>query len=66
MPALVYAEILAGCALEQFLPRRWHKAAVTVYLVIVVTTFIYFSPWIYALALYNDGHERRRWLKRWN
>lgn len=66
MPALVYAEILAARTVEQLVPRRWLTRAVAAYLVVVVATFLFFAPWVYALPLNNDGHERRRWLKRWN
>jgi dolichyl-phosphate-mannose--protein O-mannosyl transferase len=66
MPALIYGELLAARTFEQLVPRRWLGLGVRVYLSIVVLTFLFFSPWIYAMPLTNDGHERRRWLARWN
>ena len=57
-PFLLLARIHAG-------PRYVGKVA-TVATLIVFMTFLFFSPLVYGIALTNDGHERRRWLPRWN
>lgn len=33
---------------------------------LVIVTFLFYAPWVYGLPLTNDGHDRRRWLPRWN
>ena len=66
MPAMMYAEILAGLLLEQLAGRRWIPLVGKLVLIPVVTLYLFYAPWIYGFALTNDGHERRRWLPRWN
>ncbi len=66
MPALVYGELLAARTFEQLVPRRMLGSGVRIYLALVIAVFLFYSPWIYAMPLSNDGHERRRWLPRWN
>jgi dolichyl-phosphate-mannose--protein O-mannosyl transferase len=41
-------------------------AVVKVALFVVVTTYLFYAPWVYAMPLTSEGHDRRRWLKRWN
>ena len=66
MPAMMYAEVLAGLLVEQLAGRRWAPAVVKALLVPVVAIYLFYAPWVYGFALSNDAHERRRWLPRWN
>jgi dolichyl-phosphate-mannose-protein mannosyltransferase len=66
MPALVYAELMAARTLEALLPRRFVPTAARSYLLLVAAVFVFYVPWIYALPLNSEGHQRRRWLTRWN
>ena len=66
MPAMMYAEILAGLLLEKLAGPRWAPLAAKTLLLPVVAVYLYYAPWIYGFPLTNDGHERRRWLPRWN
>lgn len=56
-----------------FRPSTWspsagsrREAVVKWALFLVVACFLFYAPWVYALPLTSEGHERRRWLKRWN
>ena len=66
MPAMMYAEILTGLLVERLAGPRWAPTAVKVVLAPVLAVYLYYAPWIYGFALTNDGHERRRWMPRWN
>lgn len=66
MPALMYGQIAAGLLLEQVVPRKWHLPVAKWALLIIFAGFLFFCPWIYAMPLTTEGHERRRWLPRWN
>lgn len=66
MPALLYAEMMAGLILDQLLPKRWMVFSYKVVLLVMGAGFLYFCPWIYGFPLTNDAHARRRWLPRWD
>lgn len=66
MPALVYAELIAARTLEALVPRKWVPTVARGYLLLILAVFLFYVPWIYALPLNSEGHQRRRWLPRWN
>jgi dolichyl-phosphate-mannose--protein O-mannosyl transferase len=66
MPALMYGEIMTALMLEQLVGRRnMHSAAKTL-LILVIAAFLFYAPWVYSWPLTNEGHARRRLLKRWD
>jgi dolichyl-phosphate-mannose--protein O-mannosyl transferase len=66
MPALMYGQLLTACTVEAVVPRKWLRATVLTIAAGLAATLVFFGPWIYATPLTADGHERRRWLPRWN
>ena len=66
LPALVYGQIIFGRLLDLVVPRRWRGMAVAVCLVPMVAAYLFLSPWIYALPLQTEAHDRRRIMPRWN
>lgn len=65
MPALLYGEIIAALTVERWC-GRFTPIAVKYILAVILIVFVYYMPWIYAIGLTADGHERRRWLSTWN
>lgn len=49
MPALMYAEVLTALLLEQLVGKALMPAATKVVAFIVVTGWLYYAPWVYAL-----------------
>lgn len=66
MPALMYGQLLTTRLIETVTPRRWLPLVVGIYIAALVAALVHWAPWIYGLPLSSDGHERRRWLPRWN
>lgn len=66
MPALVYGELIVARVIEQLAGPKHLATAVKLYLAGIGLVWAYFLPWIYSAALTNDGHERRRFINRWN
>lgn len=65
MPALMYSQIIAALFLDQVaLGRR--KNVFRGCVAVAALSFLYFSPWIYALPLSVEGHAARRWLPGWD
>lgn len=62
---MMYAQVLAGLLIEQ-LAGRYFRVVLNIILTAVVGVHLFFAPWMYAFALTSEGHERRRWLPRWN
>ena len=63
MPALVYGQLITARTFDALLPRRSVPAYARAYLLIILAVFVFYVPWIYALPLNSEGHQRRRWLK---
>lgn len=66
MPALMYGQLITGLVVDRMVPQRWRSHVIATLLVVCGGCFTYYAPWIYALPLTGEGHERRRWLPRWN
>lgn len=66
MPALAYAQIVSGRIIDGLVPRKYIAVATKVYLLFILVGWLYMAPWVYALPLTPDGHERRRIMPRWN
>jgi dolichyl-phosphate-mannose-protein mannosyltransferase len=52
MPALMYAEIVAGLVLDQFVSKRWRGIALQALAFLAVAGFVFFAPWVYAFRMY--------------
>jgi hypothetical protein len=67
MPALLFAELLAG-RLVDLVPSvgGLRHAVGGLYVGIVALGFWYWSPWVYGTPLTRDEHVARQWLPRWN
>jgi dolichyl-phosphate-mannose--protein O-mannosyl transferase len=65
MPALLYAELLAGVAIEK-MAGRWIPHVAKYLLMAILVVYVFYMPWIYALPLSAEGHQRRRWLPSWD
>lgn len=66
MPALAYGQILLSRLIEVALPPAWRGRVQVALLLVVVAVYLHFAPWIYALPMTNEAHDRRRWMPRWN
>lgn len=64
IPGLFYGQLLCGLMVD-LLPKRVRLVIVVVLVSLMFAALIYWSPWIYAFGLTQQGHERRRWLPRW-
>jgi len=65
MPGLLYVEILAALWLDR-VSFSLRKYTIGLALAAVVTSFLYFSPWVYALPLSNEAIADRRWMPGWD
>ena len=66
MPALMYGEVMTALMIEQLVGKRYMPGAMKVLMTIIISSFLFFAPWVYAIPLTPDGHARRRLLKRWD
>lgn len=66
MPALMYAELATALLIDALAGRRFMPRAFALITTGVVVVFAFYSPWVYLFPLTNEGHARRRWLKRWD
>ena len=66
MPALVYGELIVARTLDLIAGPRWTGLATKLFLAAVGLVWFHYTPWIYGFPLTNDGHQRRRWIERWN
>ena len=65
IPGLLYGELMLAMMVDKMSgPQR--DRAVRLIALAVVVCFLFFAPWVYALPLTSEGHDRRRWLRRWN
>lgn len=64
IPGLFYGQLLAGLVLD-LTPYRVRTFLVGLLIACMFTSFLYWSPWVYAVPLTNDQHVERRWLPRW-
>ena len=64
MPGLFYGQLLTGVMFD-FFPPRARLVLVVIVIFAMMSAFVYWSPWIYGIALENDAHVKRRWLPRW-
>lgn len=60
------AQVLGGLLVDKLTPVAMKPAVVKAILLVVVSCYLYYSPWIYAFPLTSEGHARRRWLPRWD
>jgi dolichyl-phosphate-mannose--protein O-mannosyl transferase len=66
MPALVYGELIVARSIQVLAGPRYTPMAAKLYLGAVGLVWLHYTPWIYGMGLTNDGHQRRRWIDRWN
>jgi dolichyl-phosphate-mannose--protein O-mannosyl transferase len=66
MPALVYGELIVARTLDLLAGPRFSGFATKLALAVVGLVWFHYTPWIYGFPLTNDGHQRRRWIDRWN
>jgi dolichyl-phosphate-mannose--protein O-mannosyl transferase len=66
MPALVYGELIVARSIQVLAGPRYTPMAAKLYLGAVGLVWLHYTPWIYGMGLTNDGHQRRRWIERWN
>lgn len=78
MPALQYAHIMTAVLMQALFgasaaspnATTFGKTAMTwvlrVWTGLMVFGYLFYFGWIYCFPLTNEGHERRRWLPRWN
>lgn len=64
IPGLFYGQLLAGLMLDM-VPHSVRIYLVMMLIVCMFSSFIYWSPWIYAVPLPNELHVERRWLPKW-
>lgn len=65
LPGLIYA-LLLSCLMIDQLPFKMRVVVSLMILSAVVASFVHFAPWIYALAMSEEEHGRRRWYGRWD
>lgn len=65
LPALMYGQLLAALLVDQ-LPRRLRYLVCCLILCAVLTAYVYWAPWVYALPRTSDWHQSRRWMSRWD
>ena len=51
---------------EQLVGKRNMPWAMKGIMAVVLASFLFFAPWVYAFPLTSEGHARRRLLKRWD
>jgi len=66
MPALMYGEIMSALMVQQLVGKKRMSTVIKILLIIVISWFLFYSPWVYATPLTGEGHARRRLLKRWD
>jgi len=66
MPALVYGELIVARSIETLAGPRYVGIATKLFIALIGLVWFYYTPWIYGMGLTNDGHQRRRWIDRWN
>ena len=68
IPGLMYGELMLAMTLDKLAAGapRTRDAVVRGALLAVVGVYLFYAPWVYAIPLTSEGHERRRWLRRWN
>lgn len=65
LPGLFFAQALAAVGFD-LIPTKMRPAAAGAIATGVIVAFFYWSPWVYATAISEDAHMRRRWLPRWD
>jgi dolichyl-phosphate-mannose--protein O-mannosyl transferase len=65
MPALAFATILVARVYEQLTPLAYRAAVFKALVAAAAAVFVHFAPWVYALPVLPEAHDRRRWLPRW-
>jgi dolichyl-phosphate-mannose--protein O-mannosyl transferase len=66
MPALVYGELIVARSIQVLAGPRYTALATKLALAAIGLVWFHYTPWIYGFPLTNDGHQRRRWIERWN
>jgi dolichyl-phosphate-mannose--protein O-mannosyl transferase len=66
MPALMYMQILIGLLVEQLGGKKYSPILAKSVLLVIGLVWLYFTPWIYAIPLTHEGHQRRKWKERWD
>jgi dolichyl-phosphate-mannose--protein O-mannosyl transferase len=66
MPALMYGEVMSALMVEQLVGKKNMPLAMKLIMGVVLASFCYYAPWVYAFPLTSEGHARRRLLKRWD
>jgi dolichyl-phosphate-mannose-protein mannosyltransferase len=66
MPALIYGQIITGRIIDAMVPKKYLATATKAYLLLVLVGWVFMAPWVYALPITGDAHDRRRLMPRWN
>ena len=66
MPALMYAEIMTALVIEQLVGKKNMPQAMRVLMTVILVSFFFYAPWVYAYPLTSESHARRRLFKRWD
>jgi len=64
----MYGELMLAMTLDKLAAGRpaTRDTVVRLALGAVVACYLFYAPWVYAMPLTSEGHDRRRWLRRWN
>ena len=66
MPALYYASLLLGLVIDCVLPPQRVPVVVGVIVGLCALSFVFFSPWVYAIQSTFKEQEAMRWLSTWD
>jgi dolichyl-phosphate-mannose--protein O-mannosyl transferase len=66
MPALLYGQVLTALFLDALAGRKYMPVVFKTVCLTIITVWLFYFPWVYCFPLTNDGHQRRRLLKRWD
>lgn len=65
LPGLFFAQALAAVGFD-ITPRFARPMMAAFVLTLLVASFLYWSPWVYAWPLTHEGHIQRRWFPKWD
>lgn len=67
LPGLFFAQALAALSFDMMpLQRQDRIAFVGLLSIILMISFVYWSPWVYGSFLSMTEHASRRWMPKWN
>ena len=66
MPALIYGQLITGRIIDAVTPKKYLPHVTKAFLLLGIVGWMYLAPWVYALPLTPEAHDRRRLMPRWN